>query len=313
MEPANNPLWRQWEAEHPTFRLGEVNGRWKEPLAPFLHAGVLCPTIAAGDWWCDECCEAHEVRYHDFPSGRCGYVLCSYGSTRLPRDQTDQLKIDTATLLQKLFAGSRTKIHPIVGERLWSIGRHTIGSRSRELQFVRSIVPRHVDEIASQLVTHPKAILFTPTKGSAAFWQTRVPCVTIALEQVVSMSGSTHTVDWQAVEDLLGGQTRTDKEPRKQRQKRGTRTANIERLRDELKRHLYAAADHAVATAESDAGITLLPRPSKTQLAKLSGLSKSDVTRCFADPTANELRLLWQTADDLEAVLRLRGRSSLAK
>src|SRR6056297_3563267 len=80
------------------------------------------------------------------------------------------------------------------------------------------------------------------------------------------------------------------------------------RIHDRVIRHVgvvYAGGGRV------GAGITLLPRPSKTHLAKLTGMSKSDVTRCFADLTATELNLLWQTADDLEAVLRLRGRSRI--
>ena len=82
----------------------------------------------------------------------------------------------------------------MIGERLWNIGRHTIGSRSRELQFVRSIVQQHVDKIASPLSTHPNAILFTPTDGSATFWRSHVPCAVIALEKVAFLSGQVHTI-----------------------------------------------------------------------------------------------------------------------
>src|SRR5690606_23827173 len=135
---------------------------------------------------------------------------------------------------------------------------------------------------------------FTPSRGSAVFWQTRASCVVIALEEVVVQMAPNACVDWTAIAEIVVSHHAGD-EPIKPRKKRGVRTAKIERLRDELKRHLASAADHAIATAESDGGIALLPRPTKTQLAKLAGMSKYDVTRCFTDPAAAELRLLWDT------------------
>lgn len=308
-----NPVLERWEVNPPVFSAAEVQGRWKVHLDPFHRAGVLKPTIAAGDWWCDECCETHEISYHDFPDGLHGYVLCRHGSMRLPREQTDRFHVDTAALLPWLFADSRLSVEPVVGERLWNIGRHTIESHSRDLRFVRSTGPLDDEEIIHKLSTHPKALLFTPSRGSAAFWQSRVSCVVIALEEVVIQMVPSAIVDWTAIAEIFISHRAGDDEPIKPRKKRGVRTAKIERLRDELKRHLASAADHAIATAECDGEIALLPRPTKTQLAKLAGMSKYDVTRCFTDPAAAELRLLWDTADNLEAVLRLRGRASLIK
>lgn len=312
MQRPINPVWARWDSASPAFNLHEVNCRWPSQLVPLRRAGVLCETVSASDWWCDDCVEHHQVEYHDFPTGRKAIVHCDAGIIRLTADQTDRMALNAESMLRWLFASSRLAIEPMITNHLWKIGRHTIGSRSRELLFVRGVVPSFIDEVASTLSTHPKAILFTPTTGAAKFWRTKVQCIVVALDLAVDLLKQPPHLDWNIIEEEFIG-PETISKPTKQRQKRATRTANIERLRDELKRHLHAAADHAVATAETNAGITLLPRPSKTNLAKLTGLSKSDVTRCFADPTATELNLLWQTADDLEAVLRLRGRSTLAK
>lgn len=312
-QPLINPVLERWELSLPVFSRAELQGRWRVQLDPFHRAGVLKPTIAAGDWWCDECCETHEIVYHDFPDGRHGYVLCRYGSMRLPREQTDRLNIDTAALLRWLFADSRLSIEPIVGNRLWNIGRRTIESRSRDLRFIRGTGPSCNEEIVHNLSTHPKSIVFAPSRGSASFWQSRIPCVVIAIEEVLVQTEPKAIVDWTVIEEFFINYHAGVEEPAKPRKKRGMRTSKIERLRDELKRHLASAADHAIATAESDGGIDLLPRPTKTELAKLAGMTKYDVTRCFTDPAATELRLLWDTAGNLEAVLRLRGRSNLAK
>jgi len=313
MPVATNPLWRRWEADSASFSVDEVMKRWAGILAPLHSTGVLHPTVPASDWWCDECCQSHLVEYHDTPKGTLGFVVGDCGVTRLKRSQTDQFQIDTERLLALLFAGSRLSIQPSVGERLWNIGRHTIGSHSRELRFVRGISPRTNRAIVDKLKSQPKAILFTPSVGCAAFWQRQVPCLVLALEEVATPTSTTFSIKWEAIEESFSDHTQVKDTPTKPRQKRGTRTAKIERLRDELKRHLASAADHAVATAEGEGCAALLPRPSKTELAKLAGMSKYDVTRCFNDATASELRLLWDTADNLEAVLRLRGRATWAK
>lgn len=310
---ATNPLWRRWEVDSASFSADEVMTRWASTLAPLHSAGVLRPTVSAIDWWCDECCESHLIEYHDSPNGKFGFVVGDCGVTRLKRSQTDQFQIDTERLLGLLFAGSRLLIQPSVSDRLWNIGRRTIGSHSRELRFVRGISPRVNNAIIEALRSQPKAILFTPSVGCAAFWKRQLPCLVLALEEVVASTSTAFNIDWKSIGESFAMHIHVDSKPTKPRQKRGSRTAKIERLRDELKRHLASAADHAVATADSEGCAALLPRPSKTELAKLAGMSKSDVTRCFTDSTASELRLLWDTADNLEAVLRLRGRSAWSK
>ncbi|QDV62641.1 hypothetical protein [Crateriforma conspicua] len=313
MRRSINPVWARWESASATFTRHEVETRWKTQLAFLRPAGLLVPTLPAAEWWCDDCGEHHSVQYHDFPAGKQAIVICNAGSIRLSVDQVDRFALDTESMLRWLFADSRVAVESIIANHLWKIGRYTLRGRSRELLFVRGAGPSHVNVIRERLVTHPKAILFTPTTGSADHWRTIVRCSVFALEQVAVLNKSNPIIDWDGIEDAItvrGSDADTSTKPRR---KRGTRTAKIERLRDELKRHLAAAADHAIAAAETEAGITLLPRPSKTQLAKLTGMTKPDVTRCFADPTATELNLLWDTADDLEAILRLRGRSQLAK
>lgn len=86
--------------------------------------------------------------------------------------------------------------------------------------------------------------------------------------------------------------------------KRADRAANIEALVRELSDHLRAARDHAQAAADFGRPPELLPRPSRRDLAKRIGIAASVVSRCFSDPAAKELNLLWEMANDLEAVLR---------
>lgn len=91
--------------------------------------------------------------------------------------------------------------------------------------------------------------------------------------------------------------------PRPQPQ-RGMRTANIEKLEKELEKHLLAARDHAHSLRDRGREPALLPRPSQKELARRTGLSKSDVSRCINDKRATVLKILWETAESLEAVMK---------
>lgn len=87
---------------------------------------------------------------------------------------------------------------------------------------------------------------------------------------------------------------------------RGTRAANIERLERELQQHLLAARDHAYALIDGGRAPELLPCPEQKELAKRLNLEPSTVCRCFSDPRAKLLNILWATALSLESVMRFK-------
>lgn len=86
--------------------------------------------------------------------------------------------------------------------------------------------------------------------------------------------------------------------------KRAERAANIESLTKELKEHIRAARNHAQSLVDVSREPELLPRPSQKDLAKRVGITASAASRCFNDSSAMELRLLWETAGDLNALLK---------
>jgi len=89
---------------------------------------------------------------------------------------------------------------------------------------------------------------------------------------------------------------------------RAARTANIERLEKEIEKHLLAARDHAFTLQQRGQEPALLPRPEQKDLAKHVGITESAVSRCLNDPRARMLKILWNTADSLEDVMRYRRR-----
>jgi hypothetical protein len=164
----------------------------------------------------------------------------------------------------------------------------------------------------------PGAILLTPTRSN---WDDQVDTLAregrrllVPLCEVVDVSDGrlAETSAWeeylqsfcQMVKLTLPGNYRS----KKPLPMRGTRLANIEKLEKELERHLLSARDHAQSRVDSDLDPVLLPKPTQTELGQRVGLLPSDVSRCLNDRRAVMLKILWSTADSLDAVMRYKRR-----
>lgn len=86
--------------------------------------------------------------------------------------------------------------------------------------------------------------------------------------------------------------------------KRADRSGNIEALKLEMIEVIRAQREHARSATDFGREPELLPRPSRRELAERIGITEAAVSRCFSDRAAPELNLLWETAGDLDAVLR---------
>ena len=235
------------------------------------------------------------------------YIACpDCGPTRLNPGQITQQSLETRAVLEYLFAGIRRNIQPVVADRLWKIGRRSIAGRSRELWFIRGLGATFRSQILEQITGRPRTILFTPTTETAKHWRTMVTNPVLPIEECVEYREQGMSLCWDAIEDRIIELDEVAPAAPRVVPKRASRTAKIERLTNELKTHLHSAIEYAMTTADQSGYPELLPRPTQDQLARQAEMHKSDVSRCLKDTTANELRLLWQTAGDLNAVLRLR-------
>ena len=106
------------------------------------------------------------------------------------------------------------------------------------------------------------------------------------------------------VESRSAGRVLKPRLQERRSRKRAERAANIELLRKELIEHIRAARDHAQAAIDFGREPELLPRPSRRDLAERAGINEAAVSRCFNDPAATELNVLWNTAEELEAVMK---------
>jgi len=84
--------------------------------------------------------------------------------------------------------------------------------------------------------------------------------------------------------------------------RRASLMAKVEKVRNALVDHIRSARDGVVANMDAGNGLRLVRFLSKTDLAKLAGLSPYHITRCFAaDP---QLDRLYQIANDPDQLLR---------
>jgi hypothetical protein len=86
--------------------------------------------------------------------------------------------------------------------------------------------------------------------------------------------------------------------------KRAERAANIEALTKELVEHINSAKDHAYTLEQNNKEPVLLPRPNQRELAQRVDISEAAASRCFNDPCAHQLRMLFQMAGDLGSVMK---------
>jgi hypothetical protein len=90
--------------------------------------------------------------------------------------------------------------------------------------------------------------------------------------------------------------------------KRSQRAADIEVLEKALIEHIKSARDYAWAAIDAKKGPMLLPRPLKRELVKQTKIKPWSLSRCFSDPSAHQLRVLWDIAGDLDQILRFKKR-----
>jgi hypothetical protein len=280
-------------------------------LGSFLReleaAGVLLTAPPAGSWDCTDCGSHCRLVYLDDVRGISRvYAACSRcGPVAIEPRQLDRFDIDTAALLTAIFESHRVSVEPIDPRGFWKVGRVTWAGQSREVWFVRGADPEVNAKAESVLATHRRACLFTPTRDAAQTWTQRVPCIVVALEDVLDWTGDGLQLDEDVIASRFDDSSDPIEKPKPPR-KRSSRAAAIEALREELNAHILAAADHAFDTSERTGTPELLPKPTQAELAERIGVSPPTLGRCLTDKAAPELRILWEAADDVYEVMKWR-------
>jgi len=164
----------------------------------------------------------------------------------------------------------------------------------------------------------PGAILLTPSRvnwtDTAESAARTGNMLLVPLSEVVSCEddGLVETESWeeylQAFAQMVKLTLPSNYRNKKPTPMRAERTAAIEKLEKEMEAHLLAARDHAHSL--NDRGLTpeLLPRPQQKDLAKRAGLTTSQVCNCLKDGRARVLKMLWESANSLDAVMNYQRR-----
>lgn len=185
---------------------------------------------------------------------------------------------------------------------------------------VRVTSVRQAREFIHPLVTTASrpTLVLTPTRehwpdGVQAFCE-RYKCVVAPLDEIITADGTALVTgeQWHEYLEALCRHAKltlaSNYQNRKPMPMRARRAASIEKLEKEVEAHLLAARDHAHSLIDRGLEPVLLPRPKQKELAKRTGLATSGVSRCLNDPRAKLLKLLWDMAGSLEAVMKYERR-----
>jgi hypothetical protein len=237
------------------------------------------------------------------------YLPCQEcGPVQVPFDQLRRWVSDVPGFFGALAAaaaitGPATEVGP---GRLWRLGKARWAGRSREVFLARNLDTESRAGVIEALSRHPKAVLFLPTEDQVGFWSASTPNTVVALESMLMLTSDGLHFDQEYLESRLA-ELPAPTRPKLGTKKRGSRSAKIEKLTQEISEHLRAAYDYAFSTLDRTGTPQLLPRPSQKELAERTGLSETDVSRCLKDEAAKELRIYWETALDLGQIMRWQG------
>lgn len=305
-----SPLLSRWEIDPPVITTPEANRRLKDAF-PVLQAGGLVRAITeAGSVDCPDCSNRCRVEYIADVSGvQRGYINCrDCGLAEVSSNLLQRWEIDTPALLASIFADAKLAIEAQAPPRLWQVGKANWAGRSRQILFARSFRSGRCDQAIDVLERHKMAIVFAPTDGGAARWHQAAGNLVIPLDAVLAVDGDRLALDVDDIEGRIVDAGMGSESPKKKRQKkRGERLADIEALRDAMIDHLRSACDYAYTTKDQYGEPRLLPRPTQKALGKMVGMNESKVSRCLNDEKADELRLYWAMAEDLDQIMRFKG------
>lgn len=300
-------IWRSADVGSPLFAADEMS-IWRPGVAQSLiELGLLHSAKTASHVTCDACGENHRVGSITYPDGQTRFFTrCpENGRLEVDREHLLQWHVDFAPIFKALANGYGIKAESeeVVPNRVWKIGRAAIGGRSRVAWVARGLSWPDARKVAELLPKGKSPVLFLlglrPENGLIDLR----PDSIIELRDVMSLCNGKLVFDREGADDQLSAVPEPAKKTPK---KRATRAATIDALQRELTAHLIAARDHAHAGTQRGDPPELLPRPMQKDLADRLGVPESAVSRALHDPAAHLVRVLWDTANNLDQVLKFR-------
>ena len=288
---------RRWDREIQPLFSGEDLATDLVERQTILETDLFVETQSARECWCAECNDEladlvfiNQKAFFTCPA--CGILPAE---TERLRRWTFHASAFVAHVAQLIDATATAQT--LIPDRLWHLGRYRRDTRSRNVLMACGATRADWSQLVNSITLPARPIWLL---GPLAAAQQQLPDA-LSLAAVARWTGELE-LDHAAFDDFFAEPETPKKRPAA---KRAGRSAAIEKLRKQLIEHLRAAREYARATQDQGEP-RLLPRPTQTHLASASGLTNAAISRCLSDPTARELKLLWQTADNLDAVLRLK-------
>ncbi len=211
-------IWACADAQQARFSGAEV-AAWPEGHAEVLvAAGLLRRDDNAATVVCDACHEGHveEVVLVESPPGSevRAYIRCpEAGRVRVPLDALKQWVVDFHGLAKAAAIGLDLagEVEEVLRERLWLLGKTTIGGRSREVFLARGatwIDAPSVFGACERLNASKGALVLVPGEAPPQeVWTGESPAV-VALKHVARLEGERLIFDRDHLEAILTGDRR---------------------------------------------------------------------------------------------------------
>jgi hypothetical protein len=290
------------ENDHPVVVANRTAGWPAGLLAEFQRSGLLEESAMLEALPCPGCPEAmlRDVVWIEHPlTGESRpYLLCpSCGSEEVSIETLKRWIVVWPALAEAIgyALGTRGTLREIIPQRLWRLGKTASGS---EVYFGRALHRQDAAPYLRSISQVNDGWLIVPERIPDFF-------MSISVTSLVSVSA------WDdgalSINDIVqpASHANAGQSPKRRRRKRADRAALIDRLTREMERHVRAARDHAQAALDFRGEAVLLPRPTQRDLATRCDATEVSVSRCLRDPTARELRMLWNLADDLDRLVRI--------
>jgi hypothetical protein len=266
-----------------------------------LKSGLFVPAPVYSPATCTQCgspadvveCASSETEVW------CKCEAC--GPHRVPVDQAGGWRLAVGRFLELLNAalGNAGRPLELVRDRIWRLTQWHCAGASRNTYLARGLARRDAREVIEQARFPSGSVVFVPTQFPRRELQIEPLPRLISLVDALSWAGNALALDKPYIEMQLAAAAAGAGKHVPAVSRRSSRLSTIEALKRELVEHLRSARDHALDAQRRGGEAELLPRPTQERLARQLGVSKATVCRCLEDPSARELRRLWEAAGDL--------------
>lgn len=242
--------------------------------------------------FCDECDEGgvHEV-YWEGPENP--LILCpQIGPCPMDADRLRLWEVNLRAFTQFLANGieARGLLDELIPDQLWRLGKIYLHGAATTVFFARELKywnPRQaawnaIERFSNALVIVPEFIPLVQ------------PHPIVTLREIAHWNGETIEFD---LESLASQVRPRERRAKKQLPRDASRISVRQRLKRELEQHLASACEQVRWQLDQGQEPTLLPCPTRAELARRCGTSPATVTRCFQE--VPELERLWNHSLDL--------------